>query len=126
VVFTPKFGANDMTCRRHCWVWQLEGQEIAYACAHCPAERHRWVPLDLAGDQARAAGTLLAHGLACIRPARWPRVDALPARSASASLPLAGLVPVQGRGLNVQEAGPVSAGSGLTTRTMRSRQDGVC
>ncbi len=59
-------------CRRHCWVWQPEDEDqIAYACAHCDQERHRWVPEDLAGDLERAAASLDAHAV-CTRPARLP------------------------------------------------------
>jgi hypothetical protein len=58
-------------------VWQVEGGEIAYACAHCSHERHRWTPVDLAGDLARAVDSLDAHGALCIRPARLPVLASL-------------------------------------------------
>lgn len=68
-----------MWCRRHCWVWALVDLPgagclcVANVCAHCPAERRRWDPVDLAGDLDRVRLSTLAHGASgCLRAARLP------------------------------------------------------
>ncbi len=69
-------------CKSHCWVWHVDRAEggetlISLGCAHCDAERLRWVAVDLVGDAERAAYSAHLHSVRCRRPARLPRLDLL-------------------------------------------------
>lgn len=74
-------------CRSCCLVWTVgeDGQSIQRGCAHCGHVVTEWVPVDLAGDVARAAGTHFVHSRFCWRPARLPAVVLIPVQRAGRS-----------------------------------------